>query len=130
MTEASRVQTLLNAQNAEIDFLKNRVELLEYENKDWHRINNRYADRIEKLETQLPEGMEHCTIRFIKCEVGHGRLTANNWIDTGCPHCKNEKLERVLWDITMSARLVGDYLHVKMAREALQGKTFDMQDMK
>jgi len=37
-----------------------------------------------------------------------------------------EELERVLWDITMSARLVGDYLHVKMAREALQGKTFDI----
>jgi hypothetical protein len=39
-----------------------------------------------------------------------------------------EELERVLWDITMSARLVGDYLHVKMAREALQGKTFDMSE--
>ena len=33
-----------------------------------------------------------------------------------------EKLEAVLQEITESARLVGDYYHVKIAREALEDK--------
>lgn|GEM_PF-6552907 len=42
----------------------------------------------ERLKKQLPEGMEDCTIRFIECPVGHGRLIAANWIDNGCPWCQ------------------------------------------
>jgi hypothetical protein len=45
---------------------------------------------LEAVRKQLPEGMEHCTIRFIKCPDGHGRLTATNWVDNGCPHCDLE----------------------------------------
>jgi len=33
-----------------------------------------------------------------------------------------EKLEATLREITESARLVGDYYHVKIARKALEGK--------
>lgn len=43
---------------------------------------------------QLPEDMQDCTIRFIKCDVGHGRLTATNWTDNGCPQCRIDKLLR------------------------------------
>jgi hypothetical protein len=42
---------------------------------------------LSSVRSQLPEGAENCTIRFIQCEKGHGRLTATNWIDNGCPHC-------------------------------------------
>ena len=42
---------------------------------------------------QLPEEMQDCTIRFIKCDVGHGRLTATNWEEKGCPWCLIDKLK-------------------------------------
>jgi len=35
---------------------------------------------------------------------------------------RNEKLEAALREITESARLVGDYYHVKIARKALEKK--------
>jgi hypothetical protein len=41
----------------------------------------------EKVLRQLPAEMQHCTILFKECENGHGRLTATNWIDHGCPTC-------------------------------------------
>jgi hypothetical protein len=51
---------------------------------------------IGRLSAQLPEGMQHCTIRFIECPVGHGRLTATNWVDHGCTFCELAALrERV-----------------------------------
>ena len=42
--------------------------------------------------SQLPDGMEHCTIRFKECPKGHGRLAADNWIDHGCLVCEIQKL--------------------------------------
>lgn len=48
------------------------------------------------LREQLPEGMKHCTIRFIECDLGHARLTATNWIDTGCPFCLMKNLQAQL----------------------------------
>lgn len=42
---------------------------------------------IARLQAQLPDGMESCTILFKECEKGHGWLTATNWIQHGCPHC-------------------------------------------
>ncbi len=54
--------------------------------------------KIARLQAQLPEGMEHCTIQFIKCEKGHGRLTAANWTEHGCPHCEIERLQAELAD--------------------------------
>lgn len=44
--------------------------------------------RIDKLTEQLPEEMEHCTIRYLKCVHGHGWLTATNWVQHGCPTCE------------------------------------------
>lgn len=51
-------------------------------------LEGAWADGVFMAQQQLPEGMRHCTIRFIECEVGHGRLTATNWVDHGCPWCK------------------------------------------
>lgn len=53
------------------------------------------AENVE-LRKQLPEGMEHCTIQFRQCSVGHGRLTATNWIDHGCPTCERDTLKAKL----------------------------------
>lgn len=46
-----------------------------------------------RLRAQLPDGMKNCTIRFKSCPVGHGRLTADNWIDHGCDCCEMKKLQ-------------------------------------
>lgn len=54
------------------------------------------SQRIAELEAQLPDEMQHCTIRFIECPVGHGRLTATNWVDNGCPYCKIAEAQQVL----------------------------------
>ena len=43
--------------------------------------------KVEKLTAQLPPEMQNCTIRFVECVHGHGRLTAANWIDIGCETC-------------------------------------------
>ena len=51
-------------------------------------------ERIKQLESQLPDGMKHCTIQFIECPVGHGRLTATNWVDHGCPSCEIKRLKQ------------------------------------
>lgn len=48
----------------------------------------------EGLKAQLPEGMKHCTIVFKECEVGHGWLTATNWVQHGCLKCENEALRK------------------------------------
>jgi hypothetical protein len=45
-------------------------------------------ERADRLQKQLPEGMEHCTILFKECEKGHGWLTATNWVPHGCPTCQ------------------------------------------
>lgn len=52
--------------------------------------------RIRELEAQLPEQMKHCTIRYVECPVGHGRLTATNWVDVGCQRCEIMELEAKL----------------------------------
>ena len=51
---------------------------------------------IERLRAQLPEGMRDCTIRFTECAVGHGRLLATNWLDSGCPYCEIDRLRALL----------------------------------
>jgi hypothetical protein len=54
---------------------------------------NAAQDEAVALRAQLPEGMEHCTIRFIECPVGHGRLSATNWVDHGCGTCERDALQ-------------------------------------
>lgn len=57
------------------------------------------AEENATLKQQLPDGMKHCTIKFMECELGHGRLTATNWIEHPCPTCalakKDAEIERL-----------------------------------
>ena len=62
---------------------------------DWQCVGDSAAE-IAALKAQLPEGMKHCTIRAKSCAVGHGRLTADNWVDIDCPHCENARLREEL----------------------------------
>lgn len=50
--------------------------------------------RVAELESQLPEGMKHCTIQFRECEKGHGWLTASNWVQHECATCERDELRR------------------------------------
>ena len=73
------------------------------------RIND--LDKINQLKAQLPEEMEECTILFKKCRKGHGRLTATNWIDQGCPWCEIERLSTAPPEDGMAAtKIVGAYV--------------------
>jgi hypothetical protein len=60
-------------------------------------IGERFPRRVQEPSvvqaSQLPAGMEHCTIQFKECEQGHGRLTATNWVDHGCPYCEIAALQ-------------------------------------
>lgn len=56
---------------------------------------------FDKLQQQLPEGMRHCTIRFIECPVGHGRLHADNWVPTECPWCEIKALREKIIELTV-----------------------------
>jgi hypothetical protein len=55
-------------------------------------IVERLKREIERLRAQLPAGMQDCTIQFKECQLGHGRLTATNWVDHGCQQCEIERL--------------------------------------
>jgi len=52
---------------------------------------------VRRLRAQLPAEMQHCTILFRECSVGHGRLTAANWIDHGCSTCEIQRLRSDEW---------------------------------
>lgn len=49
-----------------------------------------------KINAQLPEEMQDCTVRFVECPEGHGRLIATNWVDHGCPSCTIKALRKKL----------------------------------
>ncbi len=51
---------------------------------------------VELLRSQLPEGMQRCKILFKQCELGHGWLTASNWVQHGCPTCESDLLRAML----------------------------------
>lgn len=54
------------------------------------------ADHIRQLQRQLPSGMQHCTIQFKECPLGHGTLTATNWVQHPCQKCKTDMMESML----------------------------------
>ena len=56
----------------------------------------RMASLAKRILTQLPTGMEECTIQFKECPKGHGWLTAANWAQHGCQTCERERLERII----------------------------------
>jgi len=59
------------------------------------QLKQRDATNKEQAE-KLPEGMKDCTIIFKECPVGHGTLTAKNWVQHGCLVCENkEKADRI-----------------------------------
>lgn len=76
------------------------VDKTDWDNADFPPGTYRAAERrainaevkVEQLRKQLPPGMEHCTIVFKECSVGHGRLTATNWVQHGCPTCERDEL--------------------------------------
>ena len=83
---------LVEAGGRELDKI---AEIERLHEPPWEKMYNELEQRHvalaaknERLRSQLPEGMKDCTILFKECELGHGRLTATNWIDHGCPHCK------------------------------------------
>jgi hypothetical protein len=49
--------------------------------------------RADEAANLLPLEMPGCKIELKECELGHGRLTATNWIDHGCPWCRIAALE-------------------------------------
>lgn len=57
------------------------------------KTNAYLSARVMSLESQLPEGMKHCTIVCKECEKGHTRLTATNWVQHGCKQCEIEALQ-------------------------------------
>jgi len=81
-----------------IDVVRDCLELHD-ENARLQAICDTYQRSAElaeqenaRLREQLPDGMQHCTIKFLKCKKGHGRLTATNWKPLGCHHCEIELL--------------------------------------
>lgn len=47
---------------------------------------------LDKVLKQLPEGMKHCTIKYLECPEGHGRLWATNWVSDDCQTCEINRL--------------------------------------
>lgn len=66
--------------------------------QELERVVDEQSERITELRSRLPVGMKHCTIQFIECPEGHGRLTAKNWIDHGCTTCEQRRLATQLAD--------------------------------
>ena len=64
------------------------------------------SSQEQKINAQLPEEMQDCTVRFVECPEGHGRLIATNWVDHGCPSCTikalRKKLDTLASDPTLS----------------------------
>ena len=55
---------------------------------DQYRILARQLEReLAATNARLPDGMKDCTILFKECALGHGWLTATNWVQHGCPTC-------------------------------------------
>lgn len=57
-------------------------------------------EAYEKLQKQLPESMQNCTILFKGCPLGHGWLTATNWVPFECPTCERDKLRNAIRALT------------------------------
>lgn len=67
------------------DEIARRMEQKIEEQKDHIR---QLQATLAAREAQLPKEMPDCTIVFKECPLGHGRLTATNWIDRGCVICE------------------------------------------
>ena len=82
-----------------------------------NRTIGELGEEIEARKRQLPEGMENCTIRFIECPIGHGRLTATNWIDHGCPTCSLAAVTAERDELLKLCREMEDWLRPELTSE-------------
>lgn len=57
------------------------------------RENAELKAALEAGQAKLPEGMKDCIILFKECALGHGWLTAKNWVQHDCPTCREAALE-------------------------------------
>lgn len=58
--------------------------------------NEAMLEKIQQLESQLPDGMKHCTILFEECPKGHGSLRGANWVKPECQACRIQKQQDAL----------------------------------
>lgn len=65
----------------------------------------------------LPEGMKHCTITFHKCAKGHGWLSAENWVQHGCPTCELDEVRTQSFVAYIDEEF---QQNLKLAREELE----------
>ncbi len=71
---------------------------------------------LRAARAQIPETMQDCTILFRQCPVGHGWLTAANWIQHGCPTCERDALRAAL-PVPSSDRLAEKFAVALLQRE-------------
>ena len=92
----------MSDQTEDFEMAWQRLEYATEEHAKILVINADLRKRIAELEAenerrlgQLPDSMKDCTIRYIECDIGHGRLKAENWVDPEwpCPSCYIAKLE-------------------------------------
>lgn len=81
----------------------------------WYAAQVRIERERDAAEARLP--WKGATIRFIECDIGHGRLTAANWLPTDCAQCRIAYLEAVV-DNMPNAESVKAMLADKDARIA------------
>ena len=74
---------------------ENRIEHLERElaeAKEQLRLCNvdqfTTAAELAEARAQLPAEMQECNIVFKQCKLGHGWLTATNWVQHECQICE------------------------------------------
>lgn len=79
---------------------------------------------VERLRAQLPIQMPNCSILFKECPVGHGWLTATNWVDSGCIACQLNTANALVSEVldTPSVTLVDWVAWGKRARAHLSGQ--------
>ena len=99
LTTAKRSADLIEKLQAELEVAADLIEQRESD-IDVAAIQLHQKDKlIEKLQKQLPEGMQDCTIQTRECKVGHAWLKAKNWLEHDCHMCKLEKYRKALEDI-------------------------------
>lgn len=88
--------------------LRDRVAELEKSLENARKERDEAWEERASSVARLPDGMKHCTIRFMECEKGHGWLTATNWVPHGCPTCERDALRAELARLKPSGQVAGD----------------------
>lgn len=73
-----------------------------------------------RLKAQLPERMKHCTIVSKECSLGHGWLTATNWVQHGCPTCEKEALRSVIGELVEVLENISEDYNIHGVHETAQ----------